>query len=32
MIIDDVIANMKSEFEDYGVSEDVLSLLQEVIG
>lgn len=29
-IIDDVIANIKSEFDDYGVGEDVLGDLQSV--
>ena len=29
-IIDDVIQNMRSDFDDYGVSEEVLSLLQDV--
>jgi len=29
-VIDDVIANMKSEFEEYGVSEEVLADLQNV--
>ena len=29
-IIDDVIANIKSEFDDYGVSEEVLGDLQSV--
>lgn len=29
-VIDDVIANMKSEFDEYGVSEEVLADLQNV--
>ena len=29
-IIDDVITNIKTEFDDYGVSEDILSDLQSV--
>ena len=29
-VIDDVIANIKSEFDEYGVGEDVLAELQNV--
>lgn len=29
-IIDDVIANIKSDFDDYGIGEDALSELQTV--
>lgn len=29
-VIDDVISNIKSEFDEYGVSEDVLAELQSV--